>query len=248
MHVTSPSRSRLASGPPSTRNAFFAACLGAAVIGAAVSASAGEQGAESGKRIAFDIAPQALPRALAAFSAATGIEVLVDARNAEGRQSAGVIGVMTPPEALRVLLTGNHLVAEEFTPGTVMLMSVAMPPIAASPSGSRPPSVDPPYFAIVQRAVLRRLCQDDATSPGGYRVGLKLWIGPYGTVMRSERLGTTGDSGRDAALDAAARSLDVGQPPPAELPQPIAVLILPHSSQDPVNCPVSARKQRRASN
>jgi hypothetical protein len=108
------------------------------------------------------------------------------------------------------------------------------------------PATPPVYFAAVQRALLRALCRDQSTMPGPYRLALKLWIEPSGTLARAKRLDTTGDPRLDLAVDSVVQGLDVGQPVPPNLPQPIAILILPQRSQDVVNCPAQAA--RRAAN
>lgn len=185
-------------------------------------------------RIAFNIPAQPLSGALYSFSAASGVEVLVDARNAAGRRSSTVTGTMPPHQALQVLLAGSHLVAKEFAPGTVTL-SV---PEAANAPGAR----FYPYFAEIQRAVEQTLCHDSRTLPGAYRVALKLWIGPSGEVVRSKRLDTTGDSDRDAALDAVVSSVRVGSPPPAELPQPVALIVSPGYTPENSNCAPAIRR------
>ena len=196
------------------------------------------------ERAAFDIPSQSLAKALYAFSAATGIEVLVDARHAAGRQSASVKGLRTPREALEILLTGSNLVAQEFGPGTVTL---SVPITSARPSTVL--SVDdPPYFADIQRAVQQALCSDTRTSPGRYRLALKLWIGGSGEVLRSKRLDTTGDDNLDAVLDAAMQRMRIGRPPPSDLPQPVALVISPRHANSPASCPPSAPDLRRASN
>jgi hypothetical protein len=195
--------------------------------------------------VAFAIPAEGLPQALDAFSAATGIEVLVDARNAEGRQSPGVRGVMTPRAALSILLSGAPLVAQEFSPGTVTLMTAGEGPRAQPEAGAAPAS-DPAYFALIQRAVFRALCGDAATAPGSYRLALKLRIDPSGIVSRGTLLGTTGDVDRDWALGTILPGLDIGAPPPADLAQPVAVLVLPRTPD--MDCPAAAPAVRRASN
>jgi hypothetical protein len=197
--------------------------------------------------MAFEIPPQPLSRALGVFSAATGIEVLVDARKAEGLQSAGVSGVMTPYQAMHSLLAGTALVAQEFAPGTITL--VKAPERSEVDAGFGTTGVaDLPYFAVIQRAVLRALCRSDATLPGGYRLAFRLEFDPRGAVTRAKRLDTTGDANRDRIIDAMLPGLALGEPPPPELPQPVAVIVTPHASKDPVNCLALASPARRASN
>lgn len=196
-------------------------------------------------RTSFDIPTQPLAKALYAFSAATGIEILLDARHAAGRHSSGVKGLMAPREALKILLAGSDLVAREFGPGTVTL---SVPIASAARASGIQPGSDPPYFADIQRAVQQVLCSDARTSPGRYRLALKLWIGGSGEVLRSKRLDTTGDDNLDAVLDAAIQRMRIGRPPPSDLQQPIALVISPRHANNSASCPPSAPDLRRASN
>jgi hypothetical protein len=93
MHLATVPSTRLSGGPAAAWGLALACCLGLLCGAAGASRAAGQgSAADPAAPLAFDILPQPLPKALAAFSAATGIEVLVDARNAEGRQSPGVQG------------------------------------------------------------------------------------------------------------------------------------------------------------
>jgi hypothetical protein len=149
---------------------------------------------------------------------------------------------MTPGQALLTLLSGTPLAVEELAPETVALKRSEQ---AAQPKAV---AADPPYFAVIQRAILRALCRVGKTAPGGYRLALRLQIGPAGLVSRWKLLDSTGDTDRDRALGAVLSALDIGEPPPPDLPQPVAVLVLPQASQDPIDCPAAAPAARRASN
>jgi hypothetical protein len=214
---------------------FAMGCLLIAVSSPAF--AAGQDSDASDRPIAFDIAPEPLGDALAAFSAVTGIEVLVDARNVEGHQSAGIVGPMPARKALQVLLAGTPLEVQEFAPGTVTLMRVAKWSAIDPKTTSASAWMDAPYFHLIQRAVLRALCRSGETVPGSYRLALKLWIEPSGVISQVKRLDTLGDPDRNAAVDTALRQLDIGSPAPPDLPQPIAVVILPHASRDTADCP-----------
>jgi hypothetical protein len=174
--------------------------------------------------VTFDIGAQPLSKALTEFSAATGIEIVVDARETIGRQSLGVRGTMKPHEALVAILAGSGLAPQDLTSGTAYLV-----PVMAAPATSRPflPAEEPAFYAVVQRALMRVLCQDEATRPGRYRLALKVWIDASGTAVRAKRLDTTGNPRLDSALDAVIRRVDLGRAAPADLAQPLAVLILP---------------------
>lgn len=57
----------------------------------------------------FNIPAQSLDSALAAYAAATGVQVLYDSRVTSGLQSPGVSGPLAPEEALRRLVAGSGL-------------------------------------------------------------------------------------------------------------------------------------------
>lgn len=202
--------------------------------------------AETERPIVFDIPAQPLSKALYAFSAATSTEILVDARHAEGRRSAGVKGLLVRRDALEILLAGSGLVAQEFGPDTVTLKAATLAPsgrLTGVPTGG-----DLPYFVDIQRAVQQVLCNDARTSPGHYRLALKLWIGRSGTVLRSQRLDTTGDGNLDAVLDAAVQTMRIDRAPPPDLPQPVTLVISPRQAPASADCPPGGSDLRRASN
>ncbi|HVJ51881.1 MAG TPA: STN domain-containing protein [Aliidongia sp.] len=191
--------------------------------------------------LSFDLPRQPLARALYAFSALTGIELIADARLIGGRQSSALRGTMPPLEALQALLRDTGLVGQSFMPGTLILtLSGAPPVVPPEATHFRPPQ--PTYFTAVQRAVLGALCGTSATVPGDYRLAMKLWIDPAGTVLRTSFLDSTGRPGLDAALGAALARLQIGVPPPVDLPQPVVVLILPQAAHDD-DCPAAASGQ-----
>lgn len=178
--------------------------------------------------IRFDIPSQPLAKALHAFSATTGVEVMVDARQAAGRHAPEVRGSMPPHEALAMLLAGSTLVAHAFGPSTVTLATIS--PAAA------PTIDDQRYFADVQHAIEQALCADIRTSPGHYRLALKLWVGPSGHVTRAKRLDSTGDRSRDDVLDDMLPRISVGKPPPPHFVQPIALVVSPRAAGSTPSC------------
>jgi hypothetical protein len=214
--------------PHATLKHLLVACLGVSV-GAAASAPAAEPNEVQGPggRIRFDIPAEPLAKALAAFGELTGFEIIADARQAVGRISAPVSGTMLPREALLTLLLGTGLAVRDYAPGSVRLVTVspaASVPVPGPVAGSSPFGA---YFAAVQQAVLLALCRTDTTMPGSYRLAIKLWVAPSGSVARVRFLDTTGDRQRDAALGAALGQVDIGVPPPAHFQQPITLVILP---------------------
>ena len=78
-------------------------------LGAAGSVAPPPAAAQQAEAQAFEIAPQPLSSALLAFAEQTGLEVLFDARIAQGKTSPGVQGSYAPEQALRRLIAGSGL-------------------------------------------------------------------------------------------------------------------------------------------
>src|SRR5262249_13043735 len=91
------------------------------------------------------------------------------------------------------------------------------------------------YFADLQETLIRTLCRKPETWPGRYRLGLQLWIGPGGDVRASHLLDSSGGNERDAAIVARLRTVVLAAPP-AALPQPITIVLLPRTPSS--DCPL----------
>lgn len=188
--------------------------------------------------IAFDIPPQPLLEALRTYSEVTGQAVLVDDTLAQGRRSPGVHGDYDKTEALRKLLAGTGLVAV-FSSDQAFTLKLAEPDTAVDRTAREKPeslgveenqAVIEHYAGNIQKPIEAALCQSDETRPGTYRLALQIWIAASGRVDKT-RLLTPVDSGRDYAVRRALNGLAL-QPPPAGMPQPITLLLLPgHASE-----------------
>jgi hypothetical protein len=188
--------------------------------------------------IDFNILSQPLTKALHDFSATSGIEVMVDARQAAGRTAPEVKGAMSPREALERLLAGSALAAHAFGPGTVTLSAIA---------SAAPPSVDDlRYFADIQHALEQALCGDPRTAPGPYRLALKLWFGASGQVTRAQRLDNTSERSRDDLLDDMLPRINVGKPPPQGFVQPITLVVSPRAQGSASSCMAGPSSSRHA--
>jgi hypothetical protein len=220
-------------------------CCALILVGLPVAEAQSREASKVEQPISFDIAAQPLAKALYAFSAKTGIEVLVDARQAAGLTSQGVKGTLNPRDALEILLAGSNLVVQEFGPETMTLRSREAPPGSSVTLHQR---AEPAFYADIQRAVFQALCHDVRATPGRYRIALRLWVSASGTVLQSKRLDTTGDGAIDAAIDTIVQGLSIGRAPPAGLAQPIALVISPRQGSDAAGCPPNAPDMRRASN
>ncbi len=91
----------------------------------AAMAQTSPNGAETAGTVAFAIVPQSLDGALAAFSAATRIQVLTPGAMTRGVASPGVEGRLTPRDGLNRLLSGTGLVARFLNGETVTVERLA---------------------------------------------------------------------------------------------------------------------------
>jgi hypothetical protein len=220
---------------------FFATCLG---IGNTLAAGQ-ERGAERAEFLVFDIPAQALREALFAYTDVTGLSILVDDEVTSGRRSAPVKGSFTPEDALKIVLTGTGL-DFRYTAANAFTL-VPSTGAASAHSAPRDDSRDETYFRTVQTAVKYILCSHAQTLPGQYRVVVQLWIGGSGVVLRSALLGSTGSPDRDQTLSEMLDGLPVGAPPPAGLPQPVTLVILPRPLSATKDCgPVDDSRPAKA--
>lgn len=207
------------------------ALFGGLLVGGVTAAQA-ETPSRSIKRdepIDLNIPAQPLADALYAYTAVTGVEALAAGALLANRRSAEVHGTLTADEALQTLLAGTGLIARVVDSGSFTLVPMQ---ISVEQSVDEVPSDIPRYTAYsikVQNAVKRAICRQTDTRPGYYRTAIQIWIAPSGAVARAVLVGTTGDVARDKALSGLFRTLSIGTPPPAGLPQPATLLILPRA-------------------
>lgn len=172
--------------------------------------------------VAFDLPPGPLSVALERFMSATNTLVVVDSELTAGRRSAALKGAFVAEAALRTLLVGTGLNVEAIGPGAFTLRLPA--------PGTRPLPASLHYAGAIQAAVTSALCQQTDTRVMQYRLVLRLWLDPAGAVTHVELASSTGDSKLDMAIAAALKHADVGEAPPAGLPQPVKLAILPATS------------------
>jgi hypothetical protein len=203
------------------------------------------RGSVSETEIQFDIPSQSLATALVAYGRATGLEVFYDGALAVGRRSAAVKGVFTPGLALQMLLRGTGYIPRATAdPGT---FTIVTPPRETKPLTTMPQAAlrrHEPYFARLQARVGERMCGGEEGRPDGEPVIVSLWLGADGVIARADVLASGGSPAHRRA-GAALRGLNVGEPPPAGLPQPVTMAIFPPAAGEPVGC--SAAKDHYAS-
>ncbi len=82
------------------------------------------------------------------------------------------------------------------------------------------------FGSAATRALNDFLTRDREVKQHDYRVRIAVWFTPAGGVQRTELVDSTGNTTTDAALRAALqRFAGTGTPPPANLPQPVRVMV-----------------------
>ncbi len=188
-------------------------------------------------QLAFDIPAQPLVGALEALSSVTGIETIYDSTIARGRWSTAVQGKFTAAYALRMMLIGTSLSARliSYDAFTVEFQKAPAPAQGATdhtPDTSEHRS----YFGLIQAGLERAFCKDNQLRPGSYRVVLKFTIAANGQIRQPSVVGTTGSEDRDRMILQTLENVSLGSSPPADLQQPIMMVILPQSSGAALNC------------
>jgi hypothetical protein len=218
------------------RSVAWLLCI-AWMLAPALLAWAGTGAAPEASTHLFDIPAQPLPQALQLYGETTGVAVLIDARMLGGLRSTAVSGRHAPLPALQRLLQGTGLTPRFVDGGGFTLVagetpasSGAGPANAGTPSATDPAASRRRAARVIQQSLETVLCGARATRPGGYRIALQLWLDPANhRVSRADVMEGSGDPRRDAAI--LRRVDDLVMPGlPADLPQPVTLLLLPHAA------------------
>lgn len=196
---------------------------------------AGTASLTASRQFTFDIPAQPLATALEAYSSVTGIETLYESAVARERRSGAVRGSLTAFDALRMLLSGTSLSARSIAQDAV---TIEQPPVSAQRAAGPSPdkSAHRVYYSLIQGSLERALCRDDQIRPGSYRAVLKLTIAANGLIRQPSLVGTTGNVDRDHMIAQALDGVSIGSSPPADLLQPVIMVILPQSSGYVLKC------------
>jgi hypothetical protein len=224
---------------------WLVACLGMLMCGVSLSTFAQDASSDhpkSEETLTFDITPQSLKTALRAYGEATGQAVLVDDTLTAGRQSPGVQGEYDKVEALHRLLAGTGLVESYSTDQAFTLKLAVRVESGEVDSGESSQSsvggglevVTQNYAGNIQRSIESALCRFDETRPGTYRLALQVWIAPSGKIEQTRVLSVDDNARADAVSKALSHV--VLNPPPAEMPQPLTLLLLPRNPADVAHC------------
>jgi hypothetical protein len=187
----------------------------------------------------FDISAQPLASALKVYSARVQLRLFYDSSLMEGRRSPPLRGTMSARAALRTLLDGTGFSVTTLQSGAATILSSAPPQDStqAKLAAMKSKAVQfTSYFAALQAGIRSALCRSPAIQVDKTERIIRLWIAPSGAVGRAELISSAGTQAQDEAYAAAIRTLVIDQPPPANLPQPVTMMVLPRDSRVAAEC------------
>jgi len=188
----------------------------------------------------FDIDRLPLRQALEAFLRTAGQSLLYDDAITAGKEGGPLRGELTPEAALRALLAGTGLIAKRTAPSAWMLLDERS---ASGSAGEAPDLSDGlglttdarAYYGALQSVIGRALCGDPLTTPGGYRMALRIWVGPDNVIERV-LLHPTGDAARDQRVLSRLKGLRISVPLPPGIDSPVTLVILPRMPAQSGDC------------
>ncbi|ALK34224.1 TonB C-terminal domain-containing protein [Burkholderia plantarii] len=200
----------------------------------------------------FDLPAQPLARALQSFARVTELVVLAPAPLLEGRMSAPLEGDYAPRDALRRVLVGTGLRADFTQPDEAIIVAdPASRGLAATPTDNGSDGALPvdgiegsaerrAFAGTLQERMIEALCAQPAAVPGSYRFVAQLRMDEKGAVVAVNKVTSSGQAVRDAAILRALRALQLDTAPPAGLPQPVTILLRPTGNGVHFRCPSAA--------
>jgi TonB family protein len=180
----------------------------------------------------FDIAAQPLADALDQYGAITRRPVIFDATVVAGRTSAAVQGMYAPEVALRMLVEGTGLMVDYTGAGRTdafVLRAIDAPEAASNQSADDTTDLKKfsGYAGLIQIHLWDTFCRIPQIQPGEYSTAVRFSIDLTGRIINAQLLHSTGDHDRDMAVLITLDQVQFDTPPPAEMPQPITMVILP---------------------
>jgi hypothetical protein len=195
--------------------------------------------------IDFDIPAQPLAAALQIFADVTQIDLFYESSSTLGRLSSPVRGAFIPEMALRQLLSGTGFTITSLNRGAITVLPPGQPPDADELAQVKIRSAAfTSYFALVQGALRGAFCRTVGLETENAELLIRLWIASTGAVASSELLTSTGSQSRDQAYVAALQRIVISRPPPAAMPQPVTLMMLPRGQRDAAACAPDALGRR----
>lgn len=205
-------------------------------------AEASVQGEVATEILDFRLPAQPLGQALQRYGLQTQQPALFRSELVRDRISTAVMGRYAPEAALQLLLQGTGLVAERFQQsgqGGGFVLKEIPPTVASAERPAVPASLDG-YPALLQTRVWQALCAGARTAPGAYRALLRFIVDGAGRIQRPQVMGSSGDLDRDTAIQVALSAVHLGLAPPAAMPQPVTMLVLPDTGGTRLRCAQAA--------
>jgi secretin/TonB-like protein len=231
-----------------SRAMLFLNVLAAGLPAAAQERDQHGQASAPSQAITFDIPAQPLASALQTFGRSTQIGLFYESSLMIDRRSSSVRGDLTPEAALRLLLKGTGFTIASFSRGTITILPPAATSAAELAQIKRQTSAFTPYLALLQLSLRSVFCQQPDLRADTEELLVRLRIGPSGAVSFAELLSSTGSPQHDLAYLAALRTLSVGEPPPAAMPQPVTLMILPRDQRQVAECAAPATRSPSVAN
>lgn len=202
------------------------------LISSPAAALAGNDG--TGAHI-YDIPAQPLRQALKTFAENTSLQIFYETSLTAGRWSSPVTGLHDAETALRLLLAGTGLSAGSFESGTVTILETAPHADVRLRQAKARAAGYTRYFALMQAGVQTALCAAPLVRHDAPERRVQLWIAPSGSLAQARLLTPSASRDDDEAFMAALRNLVVAEPPPASMPEPVTMLIMPRA-EDAAGC------------
>ncbi|RZN15366.1 STN domain-containing protein [Bradyrhizobium sp. Leo121] len=199
---------------------------------------AGQQQDDHSSQMMFVIPSQHLGAALRAFSTTAQIELFYESSIISGKRSFPVHGTFAPEAAMRVMLQGTGLSSASFEHGTITILSPATKGHDAAELKLAKLGVAQfsSYLALVQASLDQTLCHVPIVAGDPDELLARLWISPAGGVQHADLLSSTGSDARDRVYLATLARVATGERPPAAMPQPINLMLMPKKTQRSAAC------------
>jgi hypothetical protein len=197
--------------------------------------------------INFDIPAQPLAAALQTFADVAQIELFYESSRTLGRRSSPIRGAFAPETALRHLLKGTGFTITSLNRGAITVLPPSQPPDAVELAQVKSRvAAFTPYFALLQGSLRAAFCRTEGMQTEAAELLVRLWIASTGSVAYAELLSSTGSEPRDKAYVAALQGIVVGKPPPAAMPQPVTLMLLPRGQREAAACAEPGGRGRQA--
>lgn len=187
--------------------------------------------------VTLDIPSQPLESALKSFSDATHVALFYESSVIAGRRSSALRGEFQAEVALRQILQGTGLSSATFEQGTITILDASRSDEAVELKRAKAGvSAFSHYLASVQRSLDRAFCDVPAVANDPDEMLARLWLAPSGEVLRADLLSSTGSDAGDRTYLAMLGALAIDARPPAAMPQPVNLMIMPRKSRRSTTC------------